>query len=104
MAASAAYKAAALWHTRGWLHNSRIPGPACRQLTELDLASTRCTQPCWQLLIRQQLPNLPLRRGQPFTAPTYALLLHQWLLVHSEAGGAEQRLKHLNVLFSGKLL
>lgn len=28
--------------------------------------------------------------GQPFTAPTYALLLHQWLLVHSEAGGAEQ--------------
>ncbi|KAI7841005.1 hypothetical protein COHA_005233 [Chlorella ohadii] len=39
--------------------------------------------------------------GQPFTAPTYALLLHQWLLVHSEAGGAEQRLKHLNVLFSG---
>lgn len=39
--------------------------------------------------------------GQPFTAPTYALLLHQWLLVHEEAGGADQRLKHLNVLFSG---
>ena len=40
--------------------------------------------------------------GQPFTAPTYALLLYQWLLVHREAGGADQRLKHLNVLFSGK--
>ena len=39
--------------------------------------------------------------GQPFTAPTYALLLHQWLLVHAGAGGVDQRLKHLNVLFSG---
>ena len=39
--------------------------------------------------------------GQPFTAPTYALLLHQWLLVHPAAGGADQRLKHLNVLVSG---
>ena len=39
--------------------------------------------------------------GQPFTAPTYALLLHQWLLVHAEAGGREQRLKHINVLCSG---
>jgi hypothetical protein len=39
--------------------------------------------------------------GQPFTAPTYSLLLYQWLLVHREAGGVDQRLKHLNVLFSG---
>lgn len=39
--------------------------------------------------------------GQPFLAPTYALLLHQWLLVHPLAGGADQRLKHLNVLVSG---
>lgn len=39
--------------------------------------------------------------GQPFTAPIYALLLHQWLLVHKDAGGADQRLKHLNVLVSG---
>ena len=39
--------------------------------------------------------------GQPFTAPTYSLLLYQWLLVHKEAGGVDQRLKHLNVLFSG---
>lgn len=41
--------------------------------------------------------------GQPFAAPTYALLLHQWLLVHAEAGGGDQRLKHLNVLCSGAL-
>ncbi|PSC73443.1 K(+)-stimulated pyrophosphate-energized sodium pump [Micractinium conductrix] len=39
--------------------------------------------------------------GQPFAAPTFALLLHQWLLVHPQAGGADQRLKHLNVLCSG---
>lgn len=39
--------------------------------------------------------------GQPFTAPIFALLLHQWLLVHPEAGGADQRLKHLNILVSG---
>lgn len=39
--------------------------------------------------------------GQPFTAPIYALLLHQWLLIHRDAGGADQRLKHLNVLVSG---
>ncbi len=39
--------------------------------------------------------------GQPFTAPIFALLLHQWLLVHPEAGGADQRLKHLNILLSG---
>lgn len=47
------------------------------------------------------LVPVPPHRGQPFTAPTYALLLHQWLLVHSDAGGVEQRLKHLNVMFSG---
>lgn len=39
--------------------------------------------------------------GQPFAAPTYALLLHQWLLVHAEAGEPDQRLKLLNVLCSG---
>ncbi|KAL6779074.1 hypothetical protein ACKKBF_B18875 [Auxenochlorella protothecoides x Auxenochlorella symbiontica] len=39
--------------------------------------------------------------GQPFTTPTFALLLHQWLLVHPGAGGADQRLKYLNVLVSG---
>lgn len=39
--------------------------------------------------------------GQPFTAPIYSLLLHQWLLVHPEAGGLDQRLKHLNILVSG---
>lgn len=39
--------------------------------------------------------------GQPFTAPIYALLLHQWLLVHPTAGGEDQRLKHLNVMASG---
>eukprot|EP00887_Chlorella_sp_A99_P006836 scaffold2.g6836.t1 len=39
--------------------------------------------------------------GQPFTAPTYALLLHQWLLLHADAGGRDQRQKHLAVLVSG---
>ncbi|GAB4815145.1 hypothetical protein N2152v2_002191 [Parachlorella kessleri] len=39
--------------------------------------------------------------GQPFTTPIYALLLHQWLLIHKDAGGSDQRLKHLNVLVSG---
>jgi len=39
--------------------------------------------------------------GQPFTAPIFALLLHQWLLVHPDAGGGDQRLKHLNILVSG---
>lgn len=39
--------------------------------------------------------------GQPFTAPIFALLLHQWLLDHPDAGGADERLKHLNILISG---
>lgn len=39
--------------------------------------------------------------GQPFTAPIFALLLHQWLLVQPTAGGTDQRLKHLNILMSG---
>ncbi len=76
--------------------------PAGSQWSRLSLASGagRCAgQPATCLL-----PSiLPPCRGQPFTAPTYALLLHQWLLVHSEAGGEEQRLKHLNVLFSGEM-
>ena len=39
--------------------------------------------------------------GQPYVAPVYALLLHQWLLSHPTAGGTEQRQKHVNVLISG---
>ncbi|CAD7699625.1 unnamed protein product [Ostreobium quekettii] len=39
--------------------------------------------------------------GQPFVAAIYTLLLHQWLLESRDAGGAEQRQKHLNVLVSG---
>lgn len=39
--------------------------------------------------------------GQPHVAPIYAMLLHQWLLLHKDAGGAEQRLKHLKVMVSG---
>jgi hypothetical protein len=47
------------------------------------------------------LSALSLLWGQPFAAPTFALLLHQWLLVHQDAGGAAQRRKHLNILASG---
>lgn len=39
--------------------------------------------------------------GQPHVAPIYAMLLYQWLLLHRDAGGAEQRLKHLKVMVSG---
>ena len=39
--------------------------------------------------------------GQPYVAPMYALLLSQWLLTHPDAGGKEQRQKHVNVLISG---
>ena len=39
--------------------------------------------------------------GQPYTAPIFALLLHQWMFVHPDAGGEDQRLKHLNILISG---
>lgn len=39
--------------------------------------------------------------GQPHVAPIYAMLLYQWLLLHKDAGGAEQRLKHLKVMVSG---
>ena len=41
--------------------------------------------------------------GQPHVAPIYAMLLHQWLLLRKDAGGAEQRLKHLKVMVSGAL-
>ncbi len=39
--------------------------------------------------------------GQPYVAPVYALLLHQWLLLNREAGGAAERQKHVNVMVSG---
>lgn len=39
--------------------------------------------------------------GQPHVAPMYAMLLHRWLLLHKNAGGEEQRLKHLKVMVSG---
>lgn len=39
--------------------------------------------------------------GQPFTAPIFALLLHQWLLTHPDAGGSDERLKHINIMVSG---
>ena len=39
--------------------------------------------------------------GQPWIAPIFALLLHRWLLLRPEAGGAEQRQKHMNVLMLG---
>lgn len=32
-----------------------------------------------------------------------AMLLHRWLLLHKNAGGEEQRLKHLKVMVSGVL-
>ena len=39
--------------------------------------------------------------GQPHVAPIYAMLLFRWLLLNKDAGGAEQRLKHLGVMVSG---
>ena len=42
--------------------------------------------------------------GQPFVAAIYTLLLHRWLLERRDAGGLEQRQKHLNVLVAGKAL
>lgn len=39
--------------------------------------------------------------GQEYAAPIYAVLLHKWLLLKSEAGGVDQRLKHVNVLVLG---
>ena len=41
--------------------------------------------------------------GQPFTAPIFALLLHQWLLTHPDAGGSDERLKHVNIMVSGSI-
>ena len=40
--------------------------------------------------------------GQPYVTPVYTLLLHQWLLLNKDAGGSEQRHKHINVLVSGE--
>lgn len=42
--------------------------------------------------------------GQPYVAPVFTLLLHKWLLLHPEAGGASERLKHTNVLVEGECL
>ena len=39
--------------------------------------------------------------SQPYVSPVYAMLLYQWLLVHKDAGGAEQRQKHVNLLVAG---
>ena len=41
--------------------------------------------------------------SQPYVSPVYAMLLYQWLLVNKEAGGAEQRQKHVNLLVAGAL-
>ncbi len=40
--------------------------------------------------------------GQPYVAPIYALLLHRWLLLRRDAGGAVQRQKHVGVLVFGE--
>ena len=39
--------------------------------------------------------------GLSIIAPIYTLLLHQWLLLHKGAGGADQRQKHVSVVISG---
>lgn len=39
--------------------------------------------------------------SQPYVSPVYAMLLYEWLLVHKDAGGAEQRQKHVNLLVAG---
>ena len=39
--------------------------------------------------------------SQPYVSPIYAMLLYQWLLVNKDAGGAEQRQKHVNLLVAG---
>lgn len=39
--------------------------------------------------------------GQLYIPSIFALLLHQWILVHPDAGGIDQRLKLLTVLVSG---
>jgi len=39
--------------------------------------------------------------GQLYIGPIFTLLLHQWILVHPDAGGTDQRLKLLNVMVSG---
>ena len=41
--------------------------------------------------------------SQPYVSPVYAMLLYQWLLVQKDAGGAEQRQKHVNLLVAGAL-
>lgn len=41
--------------------------------------------------------------SQPYISPIYAMLLYQWLLANKDAGGAEQRLKHINLLTAGSL-
>ena len=40
--------------------------------------------------------------GLSIISPVYTLLLHQWLLLNKDAGGADQRQKHVSVVISGK--
>ena len=42
--------------------------------------------------------------SQPYIGPIYAMLLYQWLLGNKDAGGAEQRQKHINLLAAGLAL
>ena len=42
--------------------------------------------------------------SQPYIGPIYAMLLYQWLLANKEAGWAEQRQKHINLLTAGAIL
>ena len=39
--------------------------------------------------------------GQSIVGAIFALLLHRWLLLRPEAGGLEQRQKHVHVLMLG---
>ena len=39
--------------------------------------------------------------SQPYISPIYAMVLYQWLLANKDAGGAEQRQKHINLLTAG---
>jgi hypothetical protein len=42
--------------------------------------------------------------GQSIVGAIFALLLHRWLLLRPEAGGIEQRQKHVHVLMLGAWL
>jgi hypothetical protein len=80
-----------------------VPIPPLQQFLFLYLSSSVTLNICWQKWDAAEGLLYVCRKllSQPYVAPVYAMLLYEWLLANKDAGGAEQRQKHVSLLVEG---